>query len=183
MRAALVLALGGCSFLYARPPSGNGSASCSLAPPVTDTVVTVGEAALVIATLTGHTPCDGCPAYFFIPFFVSLATVVPFGISAGYGYEMHARCHRADDEPRRADVAAPAVPRPRTEREEAERAATLQREAREKARAIMVDAATAARAGDCAAVTAADAQVRALDIELHDTVFVRDAAIARCLGR
>ena len=40
----------------------------------------------------------------------------------------------------------------------------------------------AARRGDCAAVAKLDVQVRALDVDVHDTEFVRDAAIARCLA-
>jgi hypothetical protein len=148
-----------------------------------DTLVTAGEIALIVATLTGHVVCDECPAVFAVPFIFSLASVAPFAISAGYGYETHARCGRFVSEARRADAEAAAEQRVRAEREQAERAAALRRESREQARAIMVQAATAARAGDCAAVQAADAQVRELDVELHDAVFVRDAAIARCLGR
>jgi hypothetical protein len=43
-------------------------------------------------------------------------------------------------------------------------------------------AAAAARADDCPRVRELDAQVRALDRDLHDTVFVHDVAIARCLA-
>jgi hypothetical protein len=42
-------------------------------------------------------------------------------------------------------------------------------------------AAAAARADDCATVRELDPQIRALDVELHDVVFARDVAIARCL--
>lgn len=42
-------------------------------------------------------------------------------------------------------------------------------------------AAAAARANDCATVRELDPQIRALDVELHDVVFARDVAIARCL--
>jgi hypothetical protein len=43
-------------------------------------------------------------------------------------------------------------------------------------------AAAAARADDCATVRELDPQIRALDVELHDIVFARDVAIARCLA-
>ena len=43
--------------------------------------------------------------------------------------------------------------------------------------------AAAARLDECPTVRVLDAEVRALDTDLHDTVFVRDVAIARCLGR
>jgi hypothetical protein len=43
-------------------------------------------------------------------------------------------------------------------------------------------AATAARADDCKTVRALDPQIRVLDVELHDVVFARDVAIARCLS-
>jgi hypothetical protein len=42
-------------------------------------------------------------------------------------------------------------------------------------------AATAALAADCETVKTIDAQVRAIDSGYYDTVFVRDAGIARCL--
>ena len=43
-------------------------------------------------------------------------------------------------------------------------------------------AASAARADDCATVRELDPQIRELDVELHDVVFMRDVAIARCLA-
>jgi hypothetical protein len=42
-------------------------------------------------------------------------------------------------------------------------------------------AAAAARADDCATVRELDPQIRELDVEFHDVVFMRDVAIARCL--
>lgn len=79
---------------------------------------------------------------------------------------------------RRADVSAGCGVPPTA----AERAA--QRDAvRERAWLITRAIASAARSGDCAAVRRADGDVAALDPEFHATVFVRDAAIARCLGR
>src|SRR5262245_46481131 len=41
---------------------------------------------------------------------------------------------------------------------------------------------SAARAGDCATVHELDAKIGALDLELHEVVFARDVAVARCLA-
>ena len=54
-------------------------------------------------------------------------------------------------------------------------------EARARAWAITQASATAARTGDCTIALAADAEVRALDLEFHATVFLGDVAIKRCL--
>jgi hypothetical protein len=62
-----------------------------------------------------------------------------------------------------------------------EDAAQQQRVAvREQAWKLTVDAESAARAGDCARVAELDPQIATIDIEMHDTVFARDAAVARC---
>jgi hypothetical protein len=61
-------------------------------------------------------------------------------------------------------------------------AAPMARPARVLARKLLIDAAAAARRDDCEAVRTADVSVRDLDAEFHALVFVRDAAIARCLA-
>jgi len=54
--------------------------------------------------------------------------------------------------------------------------------ARERAWMLTKQAAAAARAGDCTAVRTLSEQIRAIDLDFHDTVFLRDVAILRCMG-
>jgi hypothetical protein len=65
----------------------------------------------------------------------------------------------------------------------AEVAAEYRRKADARAQAGIAwkRAAAAARADDCATVRELDPEIRELDVELHDVVFMRDVAIARCL--
>lgn len=54
-------------------------------------------------------------------------------------------------------------------------------EGRDEAWTLTKQAQAAARAGDCVTVADLHLRVRALDPELHETVFARDVAITRCL--
>ena len=54
--------------------------------------------------------------------------------------------------------------------------------AHDRAWTLTKDAATHAREGDCARVLQLDVEVRTLDADLHDAVFVRDVAIGQCLN-
>jgi hypothetical protein len=53
--------------------------------------------------------------------------------------------------------------------------------AREQAWQLTKQAAEVARTGDCQTVTQRDNEIRELDSEFHATVFMRDAAIKRCI--
>lgn len=64
-----------------------------------------------------------------------------------------------------------------------ETAAAVRFRAAKATRALTESAQEAARAGDCATVRALDVRVRATDAHFHDTVFVRDVAIAACLAQ
>jgi hypothetical protein len=99
-------------------------------------------------------------------------TFTTFALTIGYEHSFAAEA-RADTR-RLADEA----------RRREEDAATLRENVRrrEQAIALMTTAADAARHDDCATVMEIDPQVRELDADLHDTVFVRDVAIRRCLG-
>lgn len=88
-------------------------------------------------------------------------------VSAAEGAS-HARACRAAKQ-RGAEIAAAAARR--------------QSVAQDEANIRWKRAMSAARLDECSTVRVLDAEVRALDVELHDAVFVRDAAIARCLGR
>jgi hypothetical protein len=65
---------------------------------------------------------------------------------------------------------------------EAEAERTRKADARAEAWTITKLAAEAARAADCAKVKELDVEVQGLDLDFHNTVFVRDVAIARCLA-
>src|ERR1700733_9368230 len=54
-------------------------------------------------------------------------------------------------------------------------------ENKERAATLIKTAVDAVRAGNCAAVGKLDAQVRALDVTYHGTVFVEDIEIGLCL--
>ncbi len=58
---------------------------------------------------------------------------------------------------------------------------TRREHARETAWELTKQAKTAARAEDCTQVQAIDPRVRDLDHDFHNVVFLRDAAIQRCL--
>ncbi len=58
----------------------------------------------------------------------------------------------------------------------------LQLEARKQAWALTQEAQAAARANDCGTVLAISGRVQTIDADFYDTVFVKDAAIRRCLG-
>jgi hypothetical protein len=92
-----------------------------------------------------------------------------YAVSAIYGFTEVQRCERAEEQSRARWLAAHERAEARSQAQDAAWQATKQ-------------AAYAARVGDCASVLAADAEVRALDAEFHDTVFAHDVAIARCLA-
>jgi hypothetical protein len=100
--------------------------------------------------------------------------------SAVYGSSRNAECEAELDVRRAAQAEATA----RTERanEEAFAAAKAARDRKHHAIELAKQAADAARAGDCATVTTIDPQVCTLDADYRNSVFVRDVAVARCLG-
>jgi hypothetical protein len=58
----------------------------------------------------------------------------------------------------------------------------MQTEARKQAWALTQQAQTAARANDCGTVLALSGKVQTTDADFYDTIFIKDAAIRRCLG-
>jgi hypothetical protein len=87
---------------------------------------------------------------------LAVASAVVYGIA-------HASIEQPEDEPWRVTPPPPPEDRP-------------------EAWALTQQAQAAARAGDCVRVHALDDEVLRLDHEFHAVVFVRDAAIARCLA-
>lgn len=58
----------------------------------------------------------------------------------------------------------------------------MQLEARKQAWALTQEAQKAARANDCGTVLTISGKVQTTDADFYDTIFIKDAAIRRCLG-
>ena len=142
----------GCSFTRTTTSTGR-TQSCmpDRIGPVVDTVGVAGAALIDL----GATRCSGdsC-AGAFVPFAAATILAATFLVSAIYGYAKN--------------------PCP----DETELAANEQAQAR--AELLMRTAVAAARDGDCTTVITLESQVRDVDPEFLDTVFVHDDAIARC---
>jgi hypothetical protein len=164
----------GCSLSFARAPEQPTSIeSCPrLGLPVIDAVVGTGLGIAALATLTApalnNNTENGTDDLNAVVASVAFLIAATYALSATYGYWTRRDCS--------AGVESSA--RLAKERDAQDQAFAR----RQGAWSVTKQAAAAARAGDCASVNAADAQVRELDADFHATVFVRDVAIARCLG-
>lgn len=160
----LVITLGGCSlFMTATRPSTapDGRLVCSRnGIPAMELLVSGFAGAATVGLVYDDA---------FVPVgVVTLGTAVVFG---AVGYAGTRRAERCEE---RRGAALAAAERERTRREALDRA-------RASAWAITQQAATSARTGDCQPSRDASAQVSQLDAEFHAQVFLRDAAIHRCL--
>jgi hypothetical protein len=173
-----LLGLSGCSLLFVTaPPSplplpGHGAIACTEHPiaPIVDTVYAIGEGiagAYVLADPPPQARFAPPPATGGV---IVLIASLGYAISAVSGFRDVSRC-----------VDAKAARRP-PEQATGETAPTRGAAARDQAWTLTKLAAEAARAGDCGKVRQIDSQVRALDLDFHDTVSVRDVAIASCLA-
>jgi hypothetical protein len=183
MRIAM-LVLAGCSFIVMRGPSpvrGAGPVECTeeSAPLVLDGAGALGStlaAAVFAPVVWGNTdPLVPKEPFVFIAA-MSAATAATLWASLLYGQAQFEKCHRAKAE-QSALLAAQRLDGQQDERDAADR-----RVHRDSAILLTKSAEKLARLGDCQLVLVRDAQVRHLDIEFHDAVFVHDAAIARCLA-
>ena len=100
--------------------------------------------------------------------------------SAVYGSSRNADCETELGIERATEAESAA--RAARAREEAFASAKAARVRKDRALELGKQAAAAARAGECATVTAIDPQLCTLDADYHDSVFVHDVSIAKCLG-
>jgi hypothetical protein len=181
MRAAvIVISLSGCSLITVRSPQSTvppSHASCSLAPPIVDASVTVlsgffAAVGLAVAHSSEVTPngnSDDAVA-------ALLAASAGFLLSTIYGAHEYGVCqsfNREQDEQLARDH--------RDEEQRRDAAARDAAQHHDRAWQLTQQAEAAARTADCASVHTLEPQVLALDRDMHDTVFVRDASIAHCL--
>lgn len=175
MRVLLLLCfvISACSFHGTGRPrrAVDGTLRCSeeKALPVFDTVLavaTLGAAVWIVAETRNDDGGPGLAGGLAIPFAVFGAFETA---SAIYGYRMVSTCRSAMEREREIQQSLA------REREERARA-------RGRAWAVTQEAAAAARRGDCTAALKLGEDVRALDAELHETVFTRDRAIAACIA-
>jgi len=168
--AALValVALAGCSFIGVHgPPSqrpADGEIHCSDAYVLP--IIDGAFAGIWGASLIGAMTLSGGPFKESVVLMAAFGTL-PYAISAAVGAVDVSRCRTAKREMAQAPV--PSRDADRTE-------------ARAQAWELTKAASSAARSGDCVIVIKLGADVRSIDADFHDSVFVRDAAIARCLA-
>jgi len=165
---AAVVALGACAGSIVRAPTqipSDGVVDCtdSMETPIEATIaglVAAGALAYAAADPQGTIDSGGI---LWAPIAATVTTTAL--ISAAEGAASVRECRAAKQ--RGAEIAE---------------AARRKAAARAEAGTRWKRAAAAARADDCATVRELDPEIRALDVELHDVVFARDVAIARCLA-
>ena len=134
-----------------------------------DTVGAVGLGAMTGEAYVHRNDADSAAFIWVAPLAIGVAA---FTASAVYGFIEPGVCERTVADQQRIQLEA-------AQRDERDRARF---QARVQASARLRAAAEAARRGDCESVRAASDDVLAIDREFHAVVFVRDVAIARCLG-
>jgi hypothetical protein len=169
--AAALLALAGCSIIEVRSPATTQQrADCKWGHVAADTVGGAGSlvaGTVLLATAEPGNDWLGLPNDMLQKGagLSLLAAGSVYAASALYGTGMAKQCEQLNDT---------------FEQERIAHEVMLAR--RERAWALTREAAAAARTADCNKVVELNAQVRAVDGDFHASVFVRDAAIARCLA-
>ncbi len=192
-------------------PRGAHDSRCSRTAPIVDTVIAVpllavGTAGLIYLGSERNTQIySGVVVWFIVP---PLLVGGLSAASATYGFAKARRCEElhfeaednrdeyeeeAEDvegavetvleeeveaEPKRPPTPAAPVEKPI----DPEVLRVARARDREAAWQLTKQAAAAARNDDCATVGSLAERVRTLDADFHDTVFVRDVAISRCLS-
>jgi hypothetical protein len=173
----------GCSFAWhdahVHTPSTSESDCPSYARPALDVVGAGALTVLAGEAYVHRNDADSAAEIWVVP--LALAAIA-YATSAAYGFVEPGRCDRGLAEQRQRTLETERRALEAEQRTEADRAGLRRIHARDQAWLRMRAAADAARNGDCVTVRAASDDVRVLDTEFHATVFVRDAAIARCLA-
>ena len=185
--ACSLVALTGCSLLHNAVGGYNPARSTPHAcdhsiPHKVDVILAVPfalEAIVIAGFLSADTHSDARSA---MSAGLAITTLVGglFIGSAVYGSSRNADCETELGIERA--IEAESAARAARAREEAFASAKAARVRKDRALELGKQAAAAARAGECATVTAIDPQLCTLDADYHDSVFVHDVSIAKCLG-
>jgi hypothetical protein len=187
MRALVLAVLTGCSLIHSAAggfkPSREEPRECNhKIPGRVDAILAVPfaiEAIVFAGVLSADTHSDtrGTMAGALA---VSSTVAGLFIGSAVYGSSRNAECEAGLEI--ELALQAQAAAQAARERDEAFAALKAERDKKLQARELGKRGNAAARADDCATVVAIDPQLCTLDADYRDTVFVKDVAVARCLG-
>jgi hypothetical protein len=167
MRAALLLLVGGCSFALTESPRPHKPCTTSDVAPIIDTAAGVGLAAFSIYLVArgGDDYAESNDSAYATMTGVS-AFIYAIAATRGWGNVSACRDHQIEIDHERELAQKSKVPPP----------------APDEVWRLVRLASAAARDGNCAAVVGIGRALREIDAQFHDTVFMKDEAVVRCLA-